>query len=128
MMGGLRVDAKELPLPLREQVAVKIAEKISSGTPVAVKPAQSVRFRRMVFYSDFYRWKWKLLRRLEAMGFIGSLEAVKYEGTVVAVTYQILKKDPEKLPREMDRDTAIALAIYPVSGVVWESMGDVIQY
>ena len=34
-MGGLRIDAKDLPLPMREQVAEKIVAQIREATPVA---------------------------------------------------------------------------------------------
>ena len=89
MSGGMRVDPKELPLPMQEQVAVKMLAQVSAPGPVAGgKKPKKVAVRRLVFRSWLAAKRYKELRQMVRDGKLMCLEFVQYDGRVVAFLYR----------------------------------------
>lgn len=93
MSGGMRIDPKELPLPLREQVGVKIVAELAKAAPVAgqteKRPAKKVAVKRLLFPSPASKILWQALRNLERVGEIEDLELKLGYDAAVAVVYRI---------------------------------------
>lgn len=89
MSGGMRVDPKELPLPMQEQVAVKMLAQVSAPSSVAGgKKTRKVAVRRLVFPSWLAAGRYKELRQMVRDGKLMYLEVVEYDGLVVAFLYR----------------------------------------
>ena len=90
MSGGMRIDPKELPLPMQEQVAVKMLAQASAPNPVAGQEKKTVKVsvRRLVFPSWLAAGRYKELRQKVRDGKLMYLEVVEYDGLVVAFLFR----------------------------------------
>ena len=92
MTGGMWIDPKELPLPLREQVAVKVVAQLAQATPVAgqkEKRPLKVPVKRLCFTSPRAAARYEILRDAVREGIISELDVVTYDGCVIAFTYRV---------------------------------------
>ena len=88
MSGGMRVDPKELPLPMQEQVAVKMLAQVSAPSPVAGgKKPRKVAVRRLVFTSWLAVGRYKELRQKVRDGKLMYLTTVEHAGIVAMFLY-----------------------------------------
>lgn len=92
MSGGMRIDPRELPLPLREQVATKIVAELAKASPVVGHQETQkikVRVRRLRFRSPQSAHKYEELRRLHYKNPLTEMILMfDGEGYVKTVTYQ----------------------------------------
>lgn len=90
-MGGLRYDARELPLPLREQVAQKIVAQIMESHPVAgrAETVTKVPVRKLSFRDGRAAERYRVLRDAVREGAISGLQ-IEHEGRFVnGFTYRV---------------------------------------
>lgn len=79
MPGGMRIDPKELPLPMQEQVAVKMLAQVSAPSPVAGgKKPRKVAVRRLVFPCPGAAARYQELRQKVRDGKLMHVQTVTY--------------------------------------------------
>ena len=89
MSGGMRIDPKELPLPMQEQVAVKMLAQASAPSPVAGgKKPRKVAVRRLVFPCPGAAARYQELRQKVRDGKLMYLEVVEHDGLVAAFLFR----------------------------------------
>lgn len=90
-MGGLRVDPKELPLPMREQVAVKIVAELAASAEEQAPPvevSQRVKARKLLFPNKTAAERFRILRMFANAHLISDLRPQISKGKVWCFTYQ----------------------------------------
>lgn len=97
MNGGMRIDAKQLPLRHQEQVAVAILAQITQTPPVAVREEECVKeklyARRLEFVNDRAARRYRILRKQAESGLICELLLHKNEqGLIDCFTYTITEE------------------------------------
>lgn len=90
MSGGMRIDPKELPLPMQEQVAVKMLAQASAPSPVAGgKKPRKVAVRRLVFPCPGAAARYQELRQKVRDGKLMDAVAVMFgNGRVIGFAYR----------------------------------------
>ena len=90
MSGGMRIDPKELPLPMQEQVAVKMLAQDSAPNPVAGQEKKTVKVsvRRLVFPCPGAAARYQELRQKVRDGKLMYLEVVEHDGLVAAFLFR----------------------------------------
>lgn len=92
-MGGLHIDAKDLPLPMREQVAEKIVAQIRQAAPVAGREEATlpvkVPVRKLRFPSAAVKRRYQMLRDAVREGVISDLRLEATGDCVFAMRYRI---------------------------------------
>lgn len=90
MSGGMRIDPKELPLPMREQLAIKILAQIPAPNPVAGREKKPVKVSvwRLVFPCQGAASRYRELRQKVRDGKLMHAFAVIHDGLVVALCYR----------------------------------------
>lgn len=94
MSGGMRVDAKQLPLRYQEQLGAAILAKITQTPPVAVREEVSARIERHVQKYEFVNHRaatrFRILSKQAASGAICELLCHKNDkGLIDCFTYTV---------------------------------------
>ena len=97
MSGGMRIDAKELPIRHQEQLASAILARIAKTPPVAVREDRPVRniqpVRSMLFVNDRAAGRYRILRKQAESGAICDLLLHKDRlGRINCFTYTITEE------------------------------------
>lgn len=92
MNGGMRIDAKQLPLRHQEQVAVAILSQITQTPPVAAKMEKTLKAkaRRLCFPSARAIERYAMLKQAAREGAIEELIAETHDGRVMAFHYRVI--------------------------------------
>ena len=92
MSGGMRIDAKELPIRHQEQLASAILARIAKTPPVAVReerPLRNIRpVRRLIFRNERAACRYRILRKQAQAGQISDLRLHRNsDGVITCFTF-----------------------------------------